>query len=568
MRWSQAFIPTLRDDPSDADAVSHRLLVRAGFIRQLMAGSYSILPAAFRVRAKIDRIIREEIDAIGGQQFLLGALHPADVWRRSGRWDVMGDEMFRIVDRKGADVALGMTHEEIFATVASELTSYKQLPQLWYQIQTKFRDEPRPKSGLLRVREFTMKDSYSLDIDQDGLDKQFDAHYGAYERIFSRLGLDAIAVDASSGAMGGSGSVEFMVRSDAGEDLVAYCQACGYAANVERAVSVVPAIDDEGGPDALEMFDTPGVRTIQALETFPGGATADRQVKTLVYVADDTLVLALLRGDHALQEQKLADALGVGEVRPAEADEIRGLLGADAGSLGAVDVLDVTVIADDALRGRTSMTTGANINDKHYRGVDVDRDIAVTRWESLREVVAGERCASCDSGTLEVFKTIECGHIFKLGTKYAEALGATVLDENGKSRPIVMGSYGIGLERNLAAVVEVHHDEKGIVWPVSVAPWHVVVTVVRAKDEASQEVASSIADGLEGRGWDVMIDDRNERPGVKFADAELVGFPYRITVGPRGLETGTVEVVDRRSGTQSDVALDAVVDHVHGLLSG
>ncbi|GBE25897.1 proline--tRNA ligase [bacterium BMS3Bbin02] len=568
MRWSQAFIPTLRDDPSDAEAVSHRLLVRAGFIRQLMAGSYSILPAAFRVRAKIEKIISEEIDAIGGQQFLLGALHPSDVWRQSGRWDVMGDEMFRIVDRKGADVALGMTHEEIFATVASELSSYKQLPQLWYQIQTKFRDEPRPKSGLLRVREFTMKDSYSLDIDQDGLDKQFEAHYGAYLRIFARLDLDAIPVEASSGAMGGSGSVEFMVRSDAGEDLVAHCATCGYAANVERAESVVPAVIDEVGPDTPEMFDTPGVRTIAALETFPGGAAADRQIKTLVYIADDTPVLALVRGDHALQEQKLADALGVGEVRPAQAEEIRELLGADAGSLGAVGVSDVTVVADRALQGRTNMTTGANSDDKHYRGVSIKRDISVTQWVSLREVTAGERCTNCSDGTLDVFRAIECGHIFKLGTKYAEALGATVLDENGKSRPIVMGSYGIGLERNLAAIVEVHHDDKGIVWPVSVAPWQVAITVVQAKDEPSQTAASTIAGGLEAKGWDVMVDDRNERPGVKFADAELIGFPYRITVGSRGLDAGTVEVVDRRSGTRSDVALGDVVDHVHGLLSG
>lgn len=568
MRWSQAFIPTLRDAPADADAISHKLLVRAGFIRQLMAGSYSILPAAFRVRAKIDRIVREEMDRIGGQQFLLGAIHPADIWKRSGRWEAMGDEMFRIVDRKGADVALGMTHEEVFASVASELTSYKQLPQLWYQIQTKFRDEPRPKSGLLRVREFTMKDSYSLDIDEEGLDKQFDAHYGAYQRIFARLELEAIPVEASSGAMGGSDSVEFMVRSDVGEDLVAHCAVCGYAANVERAISFVEPVVDPAGPVELEMFDTPGIRTIDGLAAIEGGAAADRQIKTMVYFADDEPVLALLRGDHALQEQKLADALGAVAVRPATADEIPGILGADAGSLGAVGVGGVTIVADEALRDRTNMTTGANVNDKHFRGVDLARDIRVTTWASIREVVAGERCVSCDSGVLDVFKAIECGHIFKLGTRYSEAMGATVLDKDGKSRPLVMGSYGFGLERNLAAIVEVHHDDNGIMWPVSVAPWHVVVTVVKATDEASQQAVESIVRAIEALGWDVMVDDRDERLGVKFADAELVGFPCRVTVGPRGLAVGTVEVVDRRTGMRSDVPLGGVVSHVDQLLKG
>ena len=568
MRWSQAFIPTLRDAPADADAISHKLLVRAGFIRQLMAGSYSILPAAFRVRAKIDRIVREEMDRIGGQQFLLGAIHPADIWKRSGRWESMGDEMFRIVDRKGADVALGMTHEEVFASVASELTSYKQLPQLWYQIQTKFRDEPRPKSGLLRVREFTMKDSYSFDIDEEGLDKQFDAHYGAYQRIFARLELKAIPVEASSGAMGGSDSVEFMVRSDVGEDLVAHCAVCGYAANVERAISFVEPVVDPAGPAEPTMFDTPGIRTIDALAAIEGGAAADRQIKTMVYFADDEPVLALLRGDHALQEQKLADALGALAVRPATADEIPGILGADAGSLGAVGVDNVTIVADEALRDRTNMTTGANVNDKHFRGVDLARDISVTTWASIREVVAGERCVSCDSGVLDVFKAIECGHIFKLGTRYSEAMGATVLDKDGKSRPLVMGSYGFGLERNLAAIVEVHHDDKGIIWPVSVAPWHVVVTVVKATDEASQEAVESIVREIEALGWDVMVDDRDERLGVKFADAELVGFPYRVTIGPRGLAVGTVEVVERRTGVRSDVPLGSVASHVDQLLKG
>jgi prolyl-tRNA synthetase len=557
VRWSKAFIPTLRDDPADAEAVSHRLLVRAAFIRQLMAGVYTLLPLAYRVRRKIRRIIEEEMDAIGGQQFLFPSLHPAEIWRKTGRLDVMGEEMFRLFDRKSGEIVLGMTHEEIFTTVATELTSYKQLPQIWYQINTKFRDEPRPKSGLLRVREFTMKDSYSFDLDQEGLDKAFDAHYAAYKQIFERLGLDAVPVAASSGAMGGSGSVEFMVRSVAGEDLVAHCAACGYAANVEKATSRVPEITDESGPDAPEKFPTPGVRTIEDLVTFAGGAEASRQIKTLVYMLDGTPALVLLRGDHPLQEQKLLDQTGALEARPAHPEEINELLGADAGSLGAVSVDSVEIFADEALRGRANMTTGANDNDFHLRGVSLERDITVTRWIDVREVRAGEPCIEC-GGPIDVFRAIECGHIFKLGTKYSEPLGAMVLDENGKSRPIYMGSYGIGLERNLAAIVETYHDDKGISWPVTVAPYEVVVTVLKL-DEETMAVAETIYQQLVEAGVDVIIDDRNERPGVKFNDAELVGIPYRVTVGPRGLVDGVVELTDRASGETVNIARDDAV---------
>ncbi|MGI9608806.1 MAG: proline--tRNA ligase, partial [Acidimicrobiia bacterium] len=458
MRWSEAFIPTLRDDPTDAEAISHRYLVRAGFIRQLMAGVYSLLPAAYRVRAKIRRIIEEEIDGIGGQQFLLPALHPAELWRQSGRWDVMGDEMFRLQDRRGTDLGLGMTHEEVFASLAAELTSYKQLPQLWYQIQTKLRDEPRPKSGLLRVREFTMKDSYSFDLNEAGLDVQFQRHYEAYRRVFKRFGVDAVPVEASSGVMGGSDSVEFMVRSEAGEDYVVYSADCGYAANVERAVSVVPEVEDPDAAD-LEKFATPGVRTIAQLEEFDGGAPAERQIKTLVYMLDGEPVLVLMRGDHQLQEQKLQDGTLAIDIRPAHADEINELLGADAGSLGGVGVDGVRVIADHALMGRRGFTTGANDNDFHLRNVDVARDIAVADWLDLRTVVSDELCIKCGK-PLEIFKAIEVGHIFKLGTRYAKAMEASVLDDDGMETLVWMGSYGIGLERNLAAVVEVHSEEK------------------------------------------------------------------------------------------------------------
>ncbi|HHC08850.1 MAG TPA: proline--tRNA ligase [Actinobacteria bacterium] len=565
MRWSQAFIPTLREDPADAEAASHRLLVRGGFVRQLMAGVYSLLPLGRRVRTKVMRIIREEMEAIGAQEFVLPELHPAELWRRTGRYEVMADVLLTLEDHRGGELVLGPTHEEVFTLLAAELTSYRELPQLWYQIQTKFRDEPRPKSGLLRTREFTMKDSYSFDLDEEGLDRQFRAHYDAYVRIFRRLGLPAIPVVASSGAMGGSGSVEFMVPAAAGEDDVAHCPSCGYAANVERATSTLPAVEDGEGPAAPEAFPTPGVRTIADLEEFPGGAPADRQIKTLVYFLDGRATLVLLRGDHALQEQKLRDATGAVEVRPARPEEIRTLLGADAGSLGAVGVEDVPIIADLALRGRRNLVTGANVDDTHLRGVDVERDVAVSRWEDLRAVRAGEACPDCGA-PLEVFRAIEAGHIFKLGTRYAEALGATVLDVDGKQVPLVMGSYGIGVERNLATIVEVHHDDKGIVWPVSVAPYEAVVTIVKVDDTDSWETGKRIYEELEALGVEVIVDDRDERPGVKFNDAELVGIPFRVTVGPRGLAEGVVELTTRATGEREELTVAEAATHVARLV--
>jgi prolyl-tRNA synthetase len=549
MRWSHAFIPTLRDDPADAEAASHKLLVRAGFVRQLMSGVYSLLPLGLRVCRKISRIVRQEMDGIGAQEFRLPALHPGEVWKRSGRWEAMGEEMFRLADRRGVDVALGMTHEEIFATIAGELRSYRQLPQIWYQVQTKFRDEPRPKSGLLRVREFTMKDSYSLDVDAEGLDRSFQRHFEAYRRIFARCGVDTIAVEASSGTMGGSESVEFMVASDAGEDWIAFCGACGYAANVEKATSSIPAAADGPTRDAPEPFATPGVRTIEDLARFEGGAPAERQVKTLVYVLDGATHLVLLRGDHALAEQKLQDGTGAVELRPAVDAEIRSALGAAAGSLGAVGVSGHRIVADLALRDRKGMVTGANRDEFHLRGVDVARDIRVDAWLDLREVKAGESCPMCDA-PLDVRKAIEAGHIFKLGTRYSEALGASVLDEAGESRPIVMGSYGIGIERTMAAVVECCHDDAGIVWPLAVAPFEVVLTVLNPGDAATGDAGGALYDALVGAGIEVLMDDRPERPGVKFNDADLIGVPYRLTVGPKGLDEGKVELM-RREGRES-----------------
>jgi len=563
LRWSTAFAPTLRNDPADAEAASHRLLVRAGFVRQLASGVYSLLPLGSRVARKVEGIVREELERIGGQEFQLPCLHPADLWEQTGRAGI--PEMFRLQDRHGTPLLLGMTHEEVFTTVARELRSYKQLPQLWFQFQTKFRDEVRPKSGLLRVREFTMKDSYSFDVDAAGLDVQFRKHFDAYRRIFDRLGLDTIAVEASSGAMGGSESVEFMVPTEAGEDWVATCGACGYAANTEKAVSALPAVDDPPGPDAPERFPTPGVRTIRDLVDFEGCAPADRQIKTLVYHLDGKPTLVLLRGDHDLVEQKLADGTGTAELRPAGEGEIRALLGAGPGSLGAVGVAGVAVYADLALQGRRNLTTGANQDDHHVRGVDLARDVRVTEWLDLREVRDGEACPLCES-PLALRKTVEVGHIFKLGTRYSEPLGATVQGEDGAVLPIVMGSYGIGVGRALAAVVETHHDEAGIAWPVNVAPFEVVVTVLNPKDVDTLEAGERVYEALRAAGMDAILDDRDERPGVKFKDAELVGIPFRVTLGPKGLAEGMAELTERvgRETRKLDVhkVADVVIERV------
>jgi prolyl-tRNA synthetase len=560
MRWSQLHIPTLRDDPADADAASHRLLLRAGFIRQLMAGHYSLLPLGVRVRAKIMQIIREEMNRIGAQEFLLPCMQPAQIWERTGRIAVMGEEMFRLKDRKGADVVLGMTHEEIFACLAQEFASYRELPQAWYQFQTKFRDEPRPKSGLLRVREFTMKDSYSFDVDEAGLDASFDRHKEAYERIFARLGIPAFAAEASNGTMGGADSLEFMCPSSAGEDRVARCPHCGYAANLEKATSTLPPVADPPAEEtglAPARLDTPGVRTIEDLVSRYGLA-ADRQIKTLVQVIDGKMTLVLLRGDHPLADQKLIDATGAASVRPAQPDEIQAALGALPGSLGAVGVADLPVIADLALRGRRGMSTGANTDDVHLTGVDVERDIAVGQWADLREVTEGEPCPRCGT-PLEYVQAIEVGHIFKLGRKFTTALGVTVSMPDRSTVIPIMGSYGIGVERAMAVIAEVYHDDAGLAWPVQVAPVEVTVLLLSVRDEQARAAAEALYAGLLGAGVDAVIDDRDVRPGVKYADAELTGIPFRISVGARDLAEGVVEVTKRASGEKERVPVGDVV---------
>jgi prolyl-tRNA synthetase len=435
---------------------------------------------------------------------------------------------------------------------------------MWYQFQTKFRDEPRPKAGLMRTREFTMKDSYSFDLAAEGLDVSFDRHHDAYVRIFKRLGIPAFPVEASSGSMGGSTSVEFMCPADIGEDLVVHCPSCEYAANIEKAASRLAEAADEPGPDAPERFDTPGVRTIEDLAV-RYDAAGDRQIKTLIYVLDDKITLLLLRGDHPLSEQKLIDATGATTLRPAHPEEIRQALGALPGSLGAVGITELPVIADEALRGRRNMFTGANTDDTHLRGVDIDRDITVGAWADLREVTAGEPCVRCGQ-PLQVQKAIEVGHIFKLGYKYADALGIEVLNDQGKRSKVIMGSYGIGVERAMASIIECHHDDKGIIWPLSVAPFQVAIVVAQSDDPDTAKVGEDLYSQLAASGVEVIIDDRLDRAGVKFRDVELTGIPYRVTVGKRGLAEGTVEFTTRESGETVKLPVADTVDYIRKLI--
>ena len=577
MRWSQYFIPTLREDPADAEVVSHKLLLRAGIVRQLSAGIYSYLPLGQRIALKIMQILREEMNRIGGQEFFLPALHPAELWQESGRWYAIGDDMFRLQDRKGGDMCLGMTHEEVFTAIArNELRSYKQLPQVWYQMQTKFRDEPRPKSGLMRLRSFIMKDAYTFDVDNAGLDKAFLDQRGAYQRIFTRCGIRFSIVEASSGSMGGSESSEFVARTDAGEDLIANCSNCGYAANLEKATSRLAVIEDDAGPETPEEFGTPGVRTIEDLTRTPYLVAANRQIKSLVYFAtingESRPVLALIRGDHQLHEVKFVDALGSTNLRPAHPEEIRDLLGAAAGSLGGVRAKErdskLLIIADNGLRGRRNMTTGANKDEHHIRGVNIERDIEVDRWADLRGVESGEACPRCDTGRLDVFKAMEIGHIFKLGTKYSASMGATVLTADGKEVPIVMGSYGIGVERIITAAIEQNHDDDGIVWPKSISPFDAVITITNIKDEKLRDAGERIYNDLRHAGLEVLLDDRDERAGVKFKDADLIGIPYRVTIGKK-IADEMLELFDRRAKRSEDVKLNEIVKRVQALaLSG
>jgi prolyl-tRNA synthetase len=578
-RWSQLFIPTLREAPADAEVASHKFLVRAGYIRQLAAGIYSYLFLGNRSFNKIMGIVREEMDKIG-QEFFLPAIHPRELWEASGRWAVMGDNMFRLKDRKGADLCLSMTHEEVMTDIArKELRSYKQLPQIWYQIQTKFRDEARPKSGLLRVRQFIMKDSYSFDIDAAGLDVSYQKHYDAYRRIFDRCGLKYMVVEADSGAMGGSQSHEFMVRTPAGEDLIVSCEKCDYAANLEKATSKLAPAEDlaaEGDGKPLQVH-TPGMKTIEDVAKFLG-VSPKNKIKTLALMTEEAdaktgkvktrAVVVLMRGDHQMHDTKLSGALGGKTPRPMTEDEIRQLFKSPAGFLGPIsidwakDMKDVehpALLVDKALEGRTNLIGGANKEDYHLKNITPGRDFQPTAYADLRSVTAGEACPTC-GGTLRIDTAVEIGHIFKLGYKYTDSMGARVLDKNGKEVTPIMGSYGIGIERILTASVEQSNDENGFWLPPQIAPFEIVVTPTNVSDERIKAAAEEIATRLESAGYQVLLDDRDERPGVKFKDADLVGIPFRVTVGKKVTE-GTIEVVRRSTRQMEDASIAAITEY-------
>jgi prolyl-tRNA synthetase len=583
-RWSELFIPTLREAPADAEVASHKFLVRAGYIRQLAAGIYSYLFLGNRSFNKIMGIVRTEMDRIG-QEFFLPALHPRELWEASGRAALMGENLFRLKDRKGTELVLGMTEEEVMTSIAvKELRSYKQLPQTWYQIAPKFRDEPRPRSGLLRVREFIMKDSYSFDIDAAGLDVSYKKHYDTYRRIFDRCGLKYMVVEADSGAMGGKESHEFMVRTPAGEDRIVSCDGCDYAANMEKATSKLEAVADlaaEGDGKPLEVH-TPGQKTIEDVARFLG-VSPKNKIKTLAYMADEKdaktgktksrAIVVLMRGDHQLNEAKFNATVAVA-TRPMEEGEIKALFNSPAGYLGPVGIVWAKdwkkdaglplLLVDDALGGRTNLIAGANKEDYHLKNLTPGKDFHPTAYADLRAVTAGEACPNCGKA-LRIDTAVEIGHIFKLGYRYSESMGARVLDKNGKEVMPIMGCYGIGIERILTAAVEQSNDENGFWLPPAIAPFEIVVTPVNVKDESVLTAAVDIAKRLEAAGFDVILDDRNERPGVKFKDADLVGIPFRITVGNKVTE-GTVEVVLRSTREVRDVTIAAVVEYFQGVL--
>jgi prolyl-tRNA synthetase len=559
MRASELFIPTLREDPGDAEAASHRLLVRGGFIRQVSAGLWTFLPLGWRVHEKAVQIVREEMNAIGGQEMFMPVVTPAELWQQSGRYPI--PELWKTEDRLGRPFVLAMTHEETVTFHAREIRSYRELPQILYHFQTKVRDEPRPRGGLIRVREFVMKDAYSFDRDEEGLDRSFRLHEQAYRRIFERCRLEFYAVQAESGMMGGSGSIDFLAPSGSGENTLVTCENGDYAADLEVARGVPRAAEFPDRLDAPAEVETPGVTTIEALSDLLGIDPAATSKAMPVVKLDGTLVLGLVRGDDRLEEAKMAAAVG-SAVRPATEDEIRAAFGADPGSIGPVR-FDGEVIADETLR-EGQFVTGANRTGRHLRGVEHGRDFEA-RFADIRQPQRGDACPHC-GGRLHFQTALEVGHIFKLETEFSEPLDATYLDESGQERPIIMGSYGIGPGRIMAAAVEQHHDEQGIAWPRSLAPYEVEVVAIGAAGAEATETAEKVAAALEEQGLEVLLDDRDLRPGEKFADADLLGCPVRVTVGKKTLEDGRVDILVRAGRAEERVSVNDVPVHVGGLL--
>lgn len=562
MRFSKSFVPTLKEIPSDAAVVSHILMLRSGMIRPLAAGIYSFLPVGYRVVKKVIKIIQEEMDAIGGQEFHLPALNPREIWEETNRVNAFGEILFHI---KNEDYVLAPTHEEIITFHARKvLSSYKDFPQIWYQIQTKFRNEPRPRSGVLRGREFLMKDAYSLDTSFENLNKSYELHDKAYRKIFDRCGLKYFIVGASSGAMGGTGSEEFMVKSDAGEDTVAHCENCGYAANVEVAQSSVPIKEREKNSKGIEEIYTPNVKSIDELCAFLK-IDETQCAKSRVYINDEKPVLVLMLGNDEVNESKLLKELG-GSIRPAHPDELKEISGADAGSIGPINFKG-RIIADLRLKDANNLFSGANKNDYHLGGIDLLRDVSNIEYYDLRIVKSGEDCIRCKN-KLEVFTAIELGHIFKLGTKYSEAMGATFLDENGKEHPIVMGSYGIGVERIIACFIEQHNDDKGIIWNRNLAPFDIHLIALNMKNKELAESAENIYSDLKKIGIDILFDDRMDvSAGVKFKDADLIGIPIQLVISEKKIKNNLIELKLRENNERFDISFDELKNKLFELLN-
>ncbi|MEN6519599.1 MAG: proline--tRNA ligase [Armatimonadota bacterium] len=563
MRATQLFFPTLREVPAEAEIASHRLLLRGGFIRKLAAGVYSYLPLGYKVIKKIEGIIREETDAAGGQELLMPALQPAELWQESGRWDV--DVLYKLEDRSNRWHGLGMTHEEVITDIARhDIRSYRQLPLNLYQIQTKFRDEPRPRGGVIRGREFIMLDSYTFDRTDEELDLSYHKMYVAFSRAYARCGVDFLVVEAESGAIGGKDNQEFTVPASAGEDIILHCKNCNYAANSERAEvadrGYVPSTDAQ---KPLTALDTPGAKTIEQVTGFLK-ASPKKLVKTLIYLADGKPVAALVRGDRELNEAKFSRAIGAKKLEMADPETIIRLTKAEVGFSGPVALSGAAIYADYEIRAMANFITGANKTDTHYVNVNLDRDFKVGHWADLRVASEGDPCPRCE-GTLDAVRGIEIGHIFKLGTKYSEALDATFIDEDGQEKNFIMGCYGLGVSRLLAAIPEANHDKDGIVWPVSIAPFEAVVLLLNPEDEAQAQAAARVYEELEGRGVDVLLDDRDERSGVKFKDSDLIGIPVQIVVGRLASE-GKVEVRLRRNKESRELELDQATDGIMALI--
>ena len=559
MRMSKMLMPTLKEIPSDAEITSHQLMLRAGMIRKMASGIYNQLPMGIRVFRKVEDIIREEMNSKGAQEISCALLVPAELWQESGRWDVMGPEMFRLKDRNGRDYCLGPTHEETFThIVRNEITSYKQLPLNLYQIETKFRDERRPRFGVMRTRNFTMKDAYSFDADQEGLDKSYNDMFDAYTRIFARCELDNSPVQADSGAMGGSASAEFMVKSEVGEDEIVFCSGCDYAANIEKATSVNHEASTEEMKEMSEI-ETPNVHTIEELQDF-FKMEAGQFAKTLIYYADGKTVAVVVRGDRDVNETKVANAIGGAvEFELASEDTIKTVTGAEVGFAGPIGIKTDYLFIDQEVVDQRNVIIGANKTGYHIQNANFGRDFE-GQVGDFRNVQEGDKCPKCGE-SLEIMRGVEVGHIFKLGTKYSEAMGATFLDQNGKSQPMIMGCYGIGVERTVAAVIEQHHDENGIIWPLALAPYHVVVVPVNVKKEEHLENAEKIYNELQAAGVEVLLDDRNERAGFKFKDSDLLGIPMRITVG-KDIVDGKVEFKLRKEADKEIISVDEVLDRV------